>query len=140
VAGGDSSNPLVVWLTRGSHPANAKRRESNIIQSRVRPGADSQMRRQARETANVRTASRTGRRETTLSWISEGRDSRLVSDSAAASGEATRPPFRPSSGKDMNKQHMANSRGWVVLGPVWYSFISSFTSSFTTSIAKQPTL
>jgi hypothetical protein len=25
-------------------------------------------------------------------------------------------------------------------GPVWYNFMSSFTSSFTTSIAKQPTL
>jgi hypothetical protein len=27
-----------------------------------------------------------------------------------------------------------------ILGPVWYSFMSSFTSNFTTSIAKQPTL
>jgi hypothetical protein len=30
------------------------------------------------------------------------------------------------------------TRGWD--GPVWYSFMSSFTSNFTTLIAKQPTL
>jgi hypothetical protein len=28
----------------------------------------------------------------------------------------------------------------AAIGPVWYSFMSNFTSSFTNSIAKQPTL
>jgi hypothetical protein len=45
-----------------------------------------------------------------------------------------------SSRADGRRCDLASYKSPAYYGPVWYSFMSSFTSSFTTSIGKQPIL